>query len=122
MAVNGFDDGKNKVSVYTTVEVDTNKQDKHITRTAFLPSTGWIYNSSLSRYEQIRTVTGVTEDNTVIVAPDPSNYVRYIDSMVVCAGQGISGGGTTSDTLVFVCHPEKVPTTDLTVNILILGV
>lgn len=62
------------------------------------------------------SATGVTETNTVFVAPDPTdseNYEDYTDAAIRCTGQG-------AGTLDFACDTE--PTSDITVNVVILGV
>lgn len=56
-------------------------------------------------------VSGVTEDNTVIVGAAPASYIAYADSNVRCTGQG-------EGTLIFAC--DEKPSTNLTVNVLIL--
>lgn len=73
--------------------------------TATLTSAGW---SSLT---QTVSVTGVTASNDVIISPDTSSRDEYISSGVWCASQG-------SGTLTFTCETD--PTSNLTVNVLIL--
>ena len=70
-----------------------------------LSATGW------TDLTQTVEVTGVTENNTVIVGSAPGNYDAYADSAVRCTGQG-------EGTLIFAC--EEKPSTNLTVNVLIL--
>lgn len=98
------------------------KQDKHITTTATLTAADWALNSNLGVHEQYVQVTGVTETNTILVSPSPVNYLPYNKSLIRCIGQGTGGGGSTSDSLRFACDSDYVPTADITINILILGV
>lgn len=134
----GFDEGKNKVPVspkdetdaslenkvdkvegkglstedYTTEEkaaVATigNKQNQHINTTATLLAASW------SNKTQTVSVTGVTADNTVIVSPDPASFLVYGASGVYCSAQA-------ANSLTFTCN--NVPSSNLTVNVVILGV
>ena len=56
--------------------------------------------------------TGVTANNTVIVAPDPSSWDVYTTAGVYCSAQG-------SGTLTFTS--AKTPTASMTVNVLIIN-
>jgi hypothetical protein len=80
-------------------------QEKHTTKSCTLTTGGW---SSLS---QTVNVTGVTENNTVVVTPSPSSYAVYGESGVYCSAQA-------SGKLTFKCI--KAPTANLVVNVLIL--
>lgn len=82
--------------------VDGRKQ----TATATLAAAGWSGNT------QTVSVVGVTESNTVIVAPDPANFSAYTESGIRCAAQA-------SGTLTFVC--EDAPAETITVNVVILA-
>ena len=86
-ATKGYVDGRKKTAV------------------CLLPQTGWVDNA------QTATAAGVTEGNTVIVAPAPDSFSHYRNFGVRCTGQG-------SGTLTFAY--EFTPTADLTVNVLIL--
>lgn len=119
----GFDEGKNKNEVYskddvyTKTEVDDNvstlqgnidlKQDKHSAIAVTLPSSGWS-NKTITV-----TAEGVTADNTVIVSPDPASFLVYGASGVYCSAQA-------ENSLTFTCN--NVPSSNLTVNVVILGV
>ena len=59
-----------------------------------------------------KSVTGVTANNTIIVAPAPASFTGYCEAQIRATAQG-------SGTITFVC--EDVPTTSITVNILIAG-
>lgn len=113
MPVNGFDDAKNKVSVHTTVEVEAMnnaKQDQHIATTVILTAAGWN-----SFYQEV-TVNGVTANNTVIVSPVPAIYNLYTDLKIHCVYQNDNVLGFAYD------MGSSAPTTDIVVNVLILGV
>lgn len=56
------------------------------------------------------SVSGVTEENTVLVVAAPSSYYEYTQAGVYCCEQ-------QNGALVFMCKNE--PGTDLTVNVLI---
>lgn len=68
-----------------------------------LESANWSNNT------QAVTVEGV--DGDVIIAPDPASLNDYVDAGIVCTAQGV-------DSLTFTC--DTTPTTDITVNILIM--
>ena len=61
---------------------------------------------------QTVSVTGVTASNTVIITPTPASYNAYCEYGVYCSAQ-------SSGTLTFTC--DEVPTSSLTVNVLILN-
>ena len=61
---------------------------------------------------QTVSVTGVTASNTVVVTPAPASYNAYCEYGVYCSAQA-------SGTLTFTC--DEVPTSSLTVNVLILN-
>lgn len=82
-------------------------EGKHSTVTASLTATGWGTNNT-----QTINVTGVTADNTVLVAPDPSSQEAWGKAQVVCTAQA-------AGKLTFTC--KSVPTAALTANIVILG-
>lgn len=79
---------------------------RKLTATASLTFSGWSGNT------QTVIVSGVTEINTVIVAPDPVSFSAYAESGIRCTAQA-------SGTLTFVC--DDVPDTDLAVNVVILA-
>lgn len=70
-----------------------------------------LFASNWSDMTQAVVVSGVTEDNTVIVTPDPINYIVYGEAGVYCSAQG-------NNTLTFTC--SAIPAEDLVVNVLIL--
>lgn len=76
-------------------------------QTAVLTAAGW------SGGVQTVAVTGVTENNGVVVSPAPASFERYGDAGVFCSAQTAGG-------LTFSC--SDVPTEDLSVNVLIVGV
>lgn len=74
--------------------------------TASLSTSGW------SSYQQTVTVSGVTASSTVIVSPVPASFEAYGDMGIYCSAQG-------TNSLTFTC--ETIPSTALTVNILIMN-
>lgn len=104
--VDNTSDTNKPVSTATQTALNA-KQEKHITRTATLSTSGW------SNKQQTVSVTSVTSSNTVFTSPAPASYAKYGECGVRCKAQG-------SGTLTFTC--EDVPTTSLTVNVMILGV
>lgn len=76
----------------------------HTSKTATL-STTWSSN------QQTVSVTGVTASNTVIVTPAPASFNDYCACGIYCLSQA-------ANSLTFKC--DDVPSTDLTVNILII--
>lgn len=77
-----------------------------IATTVTLSASGW------SNKQQTVSVPQVTTSNEVICASAPSNYEAYSDNYVRCSGQA-------AGQLTFTC--SSVPTTALTVNVLILN-
>lgn len=77
-------------------------------RTVTLSSSGW---SSSAPYTQTVTVSGVTADNTVQVAPAPASHEAYCGAIVRATAQA-------SNALTFTA--SKVPTANLAVNVLII--
>ena len=73
--------------------------------TATLADSGWSSNS------QTVNVTGVTANNNVIVAAAPASQADYSACGIICTAQG-------AGTLTFTC--DSVPTTGITVNVLII--
>lgn len=99
-------------SVFEQVEQDianlgSDKQDKHSTGTVTLTVASWTDNS------QTVTCNGVTVDNTVIISPSPISHTSYCNAKVVCTAQG-------ANSLTFIC--EETPESNLSVNVVILGV
>lgn len=85
----------------------SSKQDKHSTTTIVLPVASWSNNS------QTIICTGVTENNTIIIAPEPTSIEAYGKAEVKCITQN-------ENSLTFTC--KKTPETEINVNVLILGV
>ena len=75
-------------------------------RTVTLSVAGWISNA------QTVSVTGVTVNNNVIVAPDPSDIDNYSSAGIKCTAQA-------ANTLTFEC--DTAPTSTIDVNVLILS-
>lgn len=67
--------------------------------------------SSWNNLSQSVTASGVTSDNDVIIAPASSSHDAYGEAGVRCTGQ-------SSNRLTFTC--KEKPTSNLTVNVLIL--
>lgn len=93
----------NTQPVPTPAEIGAVTQE---TRTISLVSTDW------SSHTQTKTVSGVTADNTVIVAPAASSAAEYSASAVLCTAQA-------ANSLTFTCTTD--PTNNLSVNIVILN-
>lgn len=125
MPIFGFDEGKNKEEVVTAEEgkgLSTNdytdeekaevakvsgKQNQHSTQVITLPAANW------SNGSQTISVTGVTATNTVLVSPAPINIGLYAAYGIICTAQG-------AGTLTFTC--DFTPSSDMSVNVVILGV
>lgn len=75
-------------------------------KTASLTVSGW--GTGLT---QTASVSGVTANNTVIVAPNAASHTAYAEANVRCTAQA-------SGKLTFTC--DEVPTAALTVNVVIL--
>ena len=67
--------------------------------------------SEWSNYSCTRYIFEVTSDATIIVSPDIASYSECVSKAVICSGQG-------QGSLTFSC--DTVPTTAITMNILIL--
>lgn len=76
-----------------------------ISTTAVLSASEWTNNS------QTVLIDGVTASNTVIVSPAPSYQDDYISANIKCIEQ-------SDGSLTFNCG--TIPTTDITVNVVIL--
>ena len=85
----------------------SDKQDKHSTVAVTLSVASWSNNS------QTVVCNGVTVDNTVIISPSPISHNVYGSAKVICTTQGVNS-------LTFTC--EETPESNLTVNVIILGV
>lgn len=83
------------------------KQDKHTTATATLATGSWASSA------QTVSVSGVTANNTVIVAPAPASVDVYSAAGIKCTAQA-------AGKLTFTC--KKTPTAAVTVNVIVLGV
>ena len=70
-----------------------------------------ISTSEWSNYSCTRYIFEVTSDATVIVSPEIASYSECVSKAVICSGQG-------QGSLTFSC--DTVPTTAITMNILIL--
>ena len=76
------------------------------TRTISLVSTDW------SSHTQIKTVSGVTADNTIIVAPASASAADYAAAEILCTAQA-------ANSLTFTCTTD--PTNNISVNVVILN-
>ena len=74
--------------------------------TISLVSTDW------SSHTQTKTVTGVTADNTVIVAPAPASAADYATAEILCTAQA-------ANSLTFTCTTD--PVNNVSVNVVILN-
>lgn len=79
-------------------------------QTVSLATSGWTSSSGV--YTKSVSVSGVTANSIVIVAPAPASRVVYGDCGVQCTGQG-------SGTLTFTAL--STPTSALTVNVVNMG-
>lgn len=110
MPVIGFSEGKNKEDVYKTDEMDSllsAKQDQHSKTDITLVAGNW------SNKAQTVNVTGVTANNTVLIAPVPASSGLYGACGVLCTAQA-------EGTLTFTC--DFTPSDNILVNVVILGV
>lgn len=82
------------------------KQEKHELISVVLSSSSW------SNMEQTISANGVTADNTIIPSPAPASHVAYGEAGIYCSAQG-------ENVLTFTC--SEIPSTDLTVNVLIMN-
>lgn len=98
--------GKALSSNITLTASDVNAASKSTTTTITLPASSWSGNITT------RAVSGMTSSANIIVTPSPSSYIAYNEAGIRCMAQG-------SGALSFAC--EEVPTSDLQVNIIILG-
>lgn len=80
------------------------KQKKHIAPLVVLPASGWSNNM------QIISVSGVTENNSIIIAPAPISFAEYGVAGIYCAVQA-------NGKLTFRC--SSAPSVDISVNVLI---
>ena len=85
----------------------SDKQDKHNRQTVTLSVSSWSNNS------QTITCSGVTENNTIIIAPESTSIEAYGKAEVKCITQN-------ENSLTFTC--KKTPEAEINVNVLILGV
>lgn len=78
-----------------------------VTTTAELAAADWSSNT------QTVTVAAASTANTIIVSPSPAHFAAYNAAGILCTGQG-------DGTLTFTC--TTVPSTDITVNVVIVAV
>lgn len=93
----------NTQPIPTPAEIGAVTQETH---TITLVSTDW------SLHTQTKTVSGVTADNTVIVAPASSSAADYAAAEILCTAQA-------ANSLTFTCTTD--PTNNVSVNIVILN-
>ena len=93
----------NTQPVPTPADIGAVTQETH---TITLVSTDW------SSHAQTKTVSGVTADNTVIVAPASSSAADYAAAEILCTAQ-------TANSLTFTCTTD--PTNNVSVNVVILS-
>ena len=79
-------------------------------KAAALSASAWA--GAAAPFTQAVTVQGVTAASNIIVTPAPASLEAYGAAQVRCTEQA-------ANSLTFTC--EKVPETNLTVNILIVG-
>lgn len=82
------------------------KQAQHSTLSLSIATTDW------SSKTATKTATGVTASNTVIISPAPASITAWGDAGIKCTAQA-------SNSLTFTC--EEVPTSAISVNVVILG-
>ena len=78
----------------------------HNTKPVLLSASNW------SNMAQTINVAGVTVDNNIVIAPAPTSHETYCETGIYCSAQA-------SGKLTFTC--TQTPTSNLTVNIMILG-
>ena len=94
---------KNYASIFW---MDGSTKQNIITKTTVtLSASAWSNNTITV------TVSGVTSSNTVIVSPAPASFEDYRTAVIYCSAQ-------STDSLTFTCL--TTPTTDITVNVLII--
>ena len=103
----GFKGGKNRADLSPLF---AEKQDQHGAFTVTLLAANW------SSFYQEVTVEGLKATDTVIVAPAPSNIDAYVNNGIYCAAQfaGKLGFGYPLN--------KNAPATDISVNVVVLGV
>lgn len=89
---------------------DDRYAQKNAAKTASLPVLEWAGAAAL--FTQTVTVQGATAASNIIVAPAPASLDAYGSAQVRCTAQA-------ENSLTFAC--SKVPESNLTVNILIVG-
>lgn len=92
---------------YTGTQYDSLLPKSAYTTTATLPSSGW----SSSTKSQTINVAVVSVDDDVVVTYAPESHDAYVNAGVYCSAQA-------DGTLTFKCN--KIPTANLTVNIMLL--
>ena len=92
-------------SAASAAQTTANGKCSKKTATATLTVAGW------SSLKQTVSVSGVTADNDVVVAPAPASNDAYYEAGVLCTAQA-------AGKLTFTC--KEVPTVPLTVNVIIL--
>lgn len=92
---------------YTGTQYDTLLPKSAYTTTATLLASGW----SSSNKSQTINVAVVTTTDDIIVTYAPSSHDAYVNAGIYCSAQG-------NGTLTFKCN--KIPTSNVTVNIMLL--
>lgn len=92
---------------YTGTQYDSLLPKSAYTTTATLSASGW--NSSTK--SQTITVAAVSADDDVVVTYAPDSHDAYVNAGVYCSAQA-------DGSLTFKCN--KIPSADLTVNIMLL--
>ena len=82
------------------------KADKSTAVSVVISVNNWSGNTC------VKSVTGVTATNNIIVAPDPSSFLDYASAQIRATAQG-------SGTVTFAC--ETVPSSSVSVIVLIVG-
>lgn len=92
---------------YTGTQYDTLLPKSAYTTTATLLASGW----SSSNKSQTINVAVVTTTDDIVVTYAPSSHDAYVNAGIYCSAQG-------NGTLTFKCN--KIPTSNVTVNIMLL--
>ena len=95
---------------YATPTAVANKQNKITAKIVSLAIANW--TGEAAPFTQTITVEGMTAASNIIVAPAPTSLDAYGSAQVRCTAQA-------ANSLTFAC--SKVPESNLTVNILIVG-
>lgn len=96
----------NANAMATNAYAVANKAVKKTTMVVTLSAIDWTSENKITT-----ECSGVTDDNTIIISPTPDSFEVYNENGIRCIEQSINA-------LTFYC--ESIPTSDITVNVVIL--